>query len=40
MATEFHERGRRGNHQQKNKEEIDEELAEIRERMEHLTLKM
>jgi hypothetical protein len=40
MATEGHERGGRGDHQQMSKEEIDKELAEIRARMEQLTLKM
>jgi len=40
MATEGHERGGRGDHQQKTKEEISEELSEIRERMEQLILKM
>jgi hypothetical protein len=40
MATEGHERGQRGDRQKKSKAEIDEELAEIRERMEQLTLKI
>jgi hypothetical protein len=40
MATEGHEHGGRGDHQHKRKEEIDEELTEIRERMEQLTLRM
>jgi hypothetical protein len=40
MAIEGHEHGRRGDSQKKSKAEIDEELAEIRERMEQLTLKI
>jgi hypothetical protein len=40
MDTKGHERGGRGDHQQMNKAEIDKELAEIRARMEQLTLKM
>jgi hypothetical protein len=40
MATEDDERGGRGDHQQMSKEEMDKELAEIRERMEHIALKM
>jgi methyl coenzyme M reductase subunit D len=40
MATEGHERGQRGDHQKKSKVEIDEELVEIRARMEQLTLKI
>jgi hypothetical protein len=34
MAIEGHEHGRRGDHQQKRKGEIDKELTEIRARME------
>jgi hypothetical protein len=40
MATKGHEHGRRGDHQQKSKEEIDKDLIEIRARMEQMTLKM
>jgi hypothetical protein len=40
MVIEDHEWGQRGDHQQKSKVEIDKELAEIRARMEQLTLKM
>jgi hypothetical protein len=40
MATEVHERGQRGDHQNKTKAEIDKELTEIRERMEQLALIM
>jgi hypothetical protein len=39
MATEGHERGGRG-HQQMSKEKMDKELAEIRERMEDLALRV
>jgi hypothetical protein len=40
MATEGHEHGGRGDHQQMSKAEIDKELTEIRARMEELALKM
>jgi hypothetical protein len=40
MATEGHEHGGRGDHQQMSKADIDKELVEIRARMEQLTLKM
>jgi hypothetical protein len=40
MATEGHERGPRGDHQQKSRDEIGRELKEIRSRMEKLALKM
>ena len=40
MAMEVHEHGGRGDHQQMSKEDIDNELIEIRERMEELALWM
>jgi hypothetical protein len=40
MATEGHGRGGKKNHQQQRKDEMDEELTEIRERMEELALRM
>jgi hypothetical protein len=40
MATEGHGRGRREDHQQKGKVEMDKELSEVRERMENLAFKM
>jgi hypothetical protein len=40
MATEGHEHGPRGDHQQKNKDETDKEINEIREQMEKLGFKM
>jgi hypothetical protein len=40
MATEGHECGGRGDHQQKTKAKIDKEFAEIRARMEQLALIM
>jgi hypothetical protein len=40
MDIEGDEPGRRGGHQKKSKEEIDDDLSEIRARMEQLTLKM
>jgi hypothetical protein len=40
MATEGHERGQRGDRQNKSKEEIDEELTDIRVIMEQLTLNI
>jgi hypothetical protein len=38
MATEGHEHGGRGDHQQMSKVEMDKELTEIRARMEELAL--
>jgi hypothetical protein len=40
MATEIHRRGREADHKQKRKVDMDQELKEIREEMERLTLKM
>jgi hypothetical protein len=40
MATEGHERGPREDHQQKNKDEIDKEISEVRAQMENLAFKM
>ena len=40
IATEGHEHGGRGGHQQMSKTKIDKELTEIRARMEQLTLNM
>jgi hypothetical protein len=40
MVTEVHEHGGRGDHQEMSKDEMDKELAEIREKMEELALRM
>jgi hypothetical protein len=40
MATKSHEHGGRGDHQQKTKAKIGEELVEIRARLEQLALIM
>jgi hypothetical protein len=40
MATEIHRRGREADHKKKRKVEMDQELKEIRAKMERLRLKM